>query len=282
MAEVTIALVKELRERTGIGMGKCKEALTEANGDINLAIDNLRKSGMASAVKKEGREVKEGVIGTGSSDSTVAIVEINSETDFVAKNDKFQEFVATTANEIAKTKPSSLDAFLQQNSSSDPSFTVDQVRAGLVQTIGENIQIKRLKVFDLNSGVSVGVYSHLGGKIVTVVEIQGSNKHEALAKDIAMHVAASAPEYLSPEKVPQEIIEHEKEIAKEQVKTKPANVIDKIVEGKVNSFLDANCLSKQKYIRDDSMSIEQLIEKAAKDSGEKLVLSNFVRWCVGQ
>ncbi len=282
MTEVTAALIKDLRERTGVGMGKCKEALVEANGDIELAISNLRKAGMASAVKKEGREAKEGMIGVGTSDAVVALAEINAETDFVVNNDRFKQFVESTASDLAKTHPTSLDAFLQQSSSVEPSLTIDQHRATLVQTIGENIQIKRILVLPKDSNRSIGVYSHLGGKIVTVVEITGSADEEALAKDIAMHVAAAAPDYLSEDKVPPEIVNHEREIAKVQVQGKPEYVIDKIVDGKINAFFDSSCLARQKYIKDDSLTIAQLVEKRAKETGKPLVLANFIRWGVGQ
>lgn len=282
MAEVTAAMIKELRERTGVGMGKCKEALEEANGDMELAIANLRKAGMASAVKKEGREAKEGMIGVAESGSTVALAEINAETDFVAKNDRFKQFVEAIANDLATTNPTSLDAFLQQKSSAEPTLTIDQYRATIIQTIGENIQIKRVLTFQKSPERSIGVYSHLGGKIVTVVEITGSGDEEALAKDIAMHVAAASPDYLSPDKVPQEIIESEKEIAKGQIQGKPANVIDKIVEGKVNAFYDASCLTRQKYIKDDSITVSELVNKRAKETGKPLALTRFIRWTVGQ
>ena len=272
MAAITPAMIKDLRDRTGVGMGKCKEALEEANGDIELAIANLRKAGMASAVKKEGREAKEGVIATAESGNTIALVEVNSETDFVAKNDRFKEFLANIAQEIAKTNPSSLEAFLEQTYSKEPGLTIDQYRATMVQTIGENIQIRRLKVFHKDHNHSIGVYSHLGGKIVTVVEISGSDQDEALAKDIAMHTAAASPEYLSPEKVPHHIVENEREIAKGQIQNKPENIIEKIVEGKVNAYYDANCLVRQKYIRDDSISISELVFKRGKETGKPLSL----------
>lgn len=282
MAEVTAAMIKELRERTGVGMGKCKEALEEAKGDMELAIANLRKAGMASAVKKEGREAKEGMIGVGDSKTTVALAEINAETDFVAKNDRFKQFVEAIATDLATSNPPSLDAFLQQKSSAEPTLTIDQYRATIVQTIGENIQIKRVLTLQKTPDRSIGVYSHLGGKIVTVVEITGSDDQEALAKDIAMHVAAASPDYLSPDKVPQEIIESEKEIAKGQMQGKPANVMDKIVEGKVNAFYDASCLTRQKFIKDDSITVAELVNKRAKETGKPLVIANFIRWTVGQ
>jgi elongation factor Ts len=282
MTVVTAAMIKDLRERTGIGMGKCKEALEEAKGDMDLAIANLRKSGMATAVKKEGRETKEGMIGTAESGNTVAIVEVNAETDFVAKNERFKQFLDHIAQEVAQTNPSSLDAFLQQKFSQDPHLTIDQYRATAVQTIGENIQIRRIKTLHKSDNRSVGVYSHLGGKIVTAVEIEGDGNQSDLARDIAMHTAAASPEYLSPEKVPQEIIEREKDIAKGQMQGKPANIIDKIVDGKVNAFYDASTLVRQKYIRDDSLSITDLVNKRSKEVGKPLEVVDFLRWGVGQ
>lgn len=281
MAKITADMIKELRERTGVGMGKCKEALEEANGDMELAISNLRKSGMATAVKKEGRAVNEGMIGIAENGNTIAIVEVNAETDFVVRNDRFKEFLNNIAEEIAKTKPTSLEQFVQQKYSKDSSLTIDEYRSTQVQAIGENIQIRRLLLLEKNPTKSVGVYSHLGGKIVTVVEIEGSGKEDTLAKDIAMHVAAASPEYLNPEKVPAQTIEHEKEIAKSQIQGKPANIVDKIVEGKINAFFDAVCLNRQKYIRDDSLSISELLDKRSKETGATLSLLNFMRWNVG-
>ena len=282
MAAITPAMIKELRERTGVGMGKCKEALEEAKGDMELAIANLRKAGMASAVKKEGRETKEGMIGIAENGQSVGIVEANAETDFVVKNDRFKEFLNNIAQEVAKTNPPSLDAFLQQKYSKEPGLTIDQYRATMVQTIGENIQIRRILTLKKTADRSVGIYSHLGGKIVTVVEITGSGSEEAMAKDIAMHTAAAAPEYLSPEKVPQEIINNEKDIARAQIQGKPANIVDKIVEGKVNAYYDTNCLIRQKYIRDDTVTIADLVNKRAKETGKPLTVTNFIRWSVGQ
>lgn len=279
---ITPAMIKELRDRTGVGMGKCKEALEEANADIELAIKNLRKAGMASAVKKEGRATNEGQIGVAETDKAIAVVEINAETDFVIKNERFKDFLHNIANEIAATNPASLEAFLQQKYSKDPHLTIDQYRATIVQTIGENIQIRRFKTFIKNKDHSIGVYSHLGGKIVTLVEITGSDQEAALAKDIAMHTAAASPEYLSPEKVPEHVVAHEKEIAKSQIKGKPANIIDKIVDGKLNSFYDSVCLVRQKYIKDDSLTIAELISQRGKEKGHKLAANNFLRWTVGQ
>lgn len=282
MAEITTSLIKELRERTGVGMGKCKEFLQETNGDIELAIENLRKSGMASAVKKAGRETKEGQIAAKENDRLVAIVEVNAETDFVVKNDLFQKFLQDMVTEVAALNPASLESFLESKSSQDANVTIDQLRANMVQTIGENIVVKRLKTFQKNASKSFGVYSHLGGKIIVVVELEGSDQEGALAKDIAMHVAAASPDYLNPSEVPSSIIDQERDIAMSQLKGKPENIIEKILTGKIDAYYDQVCLTRQKFIRDDSVSIEQLVEKKAKETGKPLKLVSFVRWNVGQ
>lgn len=279
---VTAVMIKELRDRTGISIGKCKEALTEAKGDMDLAISNLRKAGMASAVKKEGRVTNEGMIAAFETPEVVALVEVNAETDFVVKNDMFKDFLRNIAEEVASTRPASLESFLEQRYSKDGELTIDQYRSTMVQTIGENIQIRRIEVFVKTHDKSIGVYSHLGGKIVVLVEISGSVGEEALAKDIAMHAAAAAPEYLSPESVPAKVLDQEKEIAEAQMKGKPANMMEKIVEGKMNSYYDTVCLVRQKFIRDDSLSIADVVNKRAKEVGKPLTVANFARWVVGQ
>lgn len=280
--QITPDLIKQLRERTGIGIGKCKEALEKADGNIEQAIADLRKAGMTSAVKKEGRTAKEGMIVIGQSKDTIAVVEINAETDFVVQNERFKEFSRLIAEEIAQKTPESLEVLLAQEYSGDPSLTVDQYRATLVQAIGENIQIRRFKLFKKKENSSFGAYSHMNGKIVTVVEVTGDSGEDALAKDIAMHIAAAAPEYLSPESVPEETINHEKEIAKSQIQGKPENIIEKIVEGKLRAFFDSVCLSHQKYIRDDALTVEEIVQRRAKETGKTLALSGFLRWNVGQ
>lgn len=280
--QITAAMIKDLRERTGVGIDKCKKALEESNGDMEAAISNLRKAGFASAVKKEGREAKEGMIAVAENGKNIAIVEVNAETDFVVKNDLFGRFLQSIAQEVADTAPASLEKFLSQKYSKDSALTIDQYRATIVQAIGENIQIRRFMVIPKTTDKSVGVYSHLGGKIVTIAEITGSASESALAKDIAMHIAAASPDYLSPDQVPATIIDSEKEIAKSQMKGKPANIIDKILEGKVNAFYDAVCLVRQKYIKDDSLTIQDLVSKRSKEIGKPLTLSQFSRWVVGQ
>jgi elongation factor Ts len=280
--QITPAMIKDLRERTGVGIGKCKEALEEAKGDMDLAIANLRKAGMASAVKKEGRTANEGMIGIFENNERIAIVEINAETDFVVKNERFQEFLSNMAEEVAKTNPATLDDFLNQKSSKDPSLTIDQLRATIVQAIGENIQVKRFIIIPKVSDKSIATYSHQGGKLVTLVEITGSGTEEALARDIAMHVAAAAPDYLSAEKVPENVIASEKDVAAGQMQGKPANMIEKIIEGKLKAFYDQVCLVNQKYIKNDQLTIEQLVNQHGKENGKELKVTNFLRWNVGQ
>ncbi len=278
---ITSTQIKELRERTGVGMSKCKDALEEAQGDMEAAIAILRKAGMASAVKKQGRETKEGQVCFRENESVLVIAEINAETDFVVKNDRFQEFCKNVMDELVATRPQSLASFLEQKYSKDPALTIDQYRSLIIQTIGENIQISRLCVWAKSKEQSIGIYSHLGGKILTCVELSAP-KEEAFAKEIAMHCAAASPEYLAPQDVPQELIEKEREIARGQVQGKPAQIIDKIVDGKLNAYFDTVCLTKQKFIKDTAKSIETVVSERSSAIGAPLQIIRFLRWMVGQ
>lgn len=280
-AKTTAEMVKELRDRTGVSMGKCKEALDLSGGDMEKAIDHLRKTGMASAVKKEGREVNEGLIGFSESAKAIALMEVNSETDFVAQNDRFKQFIKDVSMDAANSLPASLDAFLKQPYSKDSSVTIDQHRALTIQSLGENIQIKRLSILPKSQDVSIGVYSHMGGKIVTVVTLSGGAGHEALARELAMHVAAESPDYLRPEEVPADVKAREEEIARGQVQGKPANIVDKIVEGKLKAFYDQVCLINQKYVKDNAMSITDVLNAESKKLGKTLSIKSFMRWKVG-
>ncbi|MBS0649024.1 MAG: elongation factor Ts [Verrucomicrobia bacterium] len=281
MTKVTADMVKELRERTGVGMGKCKEALDQAHGDMEKAIDLLRKAGMASAVKKEGRETKEGMIISGESNDALALVEINAETDFVVQNDRFKQFAKDIAHEVATTKPASLEAFLEQKFSKDPSLTLDQHRAIVMQSLGENIKIRRLQIFPKSSNHSLAIYSHMGGKIVTLVEMDGGAGQEAFAREIAMHIAAESPDYLRSDEVPADVKAREEEIARGQVTGKPAAIADKIVEGKLKAFYDQVCLLNQKFVKDNSITITDLVAKEGQRLGKPLAIRRFVLWKVG-
>jgi elongation factor Ts len=281
MGTVTASMVKELRERTGVSMGKCKEALDQAGGEMEQAIDILRKAGMASAVKKEGREVNEGLIGFAESDKAIAIVEVNSETDFVAQNEKFKQFIKDVCTEASLMKASTVEELLNLPYSKDPSITIDQYRALTIQSLGENIQVRRMKIVPKKGDLSVGLYSHMGGKIVTAVLLTGSAGQEAIARDIAMHIAAESPDYLQPSDVPADVKAREEEIAKAQMQGKPANMIDKIVEGKIKAFYDQVCLVCQKFVKNNDLTVAAVLDAESKRCGKPLVIQSFIRWKVG-
>ncbi len=278
---ITPDMVKELRRRTGIGVGKCKEALVEAKGDIETAIANLRKAGMASAVKKEGREIKEGMVAYAEGKKGVAVVEIGAETDFVVQNERFQSFASEIAQVAADQAIDQLNALLTARSTSDPTMSIDELRASTIQSLGENIQICRVKFLKSQPDHSIAVYSHMKGKIVTVVELEGGDGESLLAKEIAMHAAAEAPEYLSPEEIPSEVRAKEEEIARGQIQNKPPEIQDKIVKGKLEAFYAQVCLPRQKFVKDPSMTVQQLIDGRAKEGGKPLKLAGFIRWAIG-
>ena len=282
MKEITADMIKELRERTGVGMGKCKEALVLAEGDLEKAIDVLRKAGMAAGVKKEGRETKEGLILTGEDRHALVIAEANTETDFVAQNDRFKHFLHDVVKQALETKPKSLADFIQQQYYKDKSITIDQYRNLVIQALGENIQLRRLEVLHKHADGSYGIYSHMGGKLVVVVEIQGVSDQEGIAKEIAMHIAAENPEYLTADQIPSHVRAREEEIARSQIQGKPANIIDKIVAGKIKAFEDQVCLVAQKYIKDNSVTVQQFLDLCAKKIGKPLSIRCFWRWKIGQ
>lgn len=281
MTAITPNLIKELRDRTGVSMTLCKKALEEAAGNIDKAIENLRKAGAASAVKRSGRDANEGLIAFAENDRTVALVELTAETDFVVNNERFREFLAFLAKEAAALHPTSVEDLLKKHSSIDSKVTLEEMRTALVQALGENIQVKRVQCYDKGANRSVGVYRHLGGKIAVVVELEGAGENE-LAASIGMHAAATSPLYARPEDVPAAELEQEKDIARVQMKGKPENILNKIIEGKMNAFYDSVCLLRQKYVRDEELTIQQLIEKRAKESNKKLNLIRFTRWTAGE
>ena len=282
MKEITADMIKELRERTGVGMGKCKEALVLAEGNLEKAIDVLRKAGMAAGVKKEGRETKEGLILTGEDSHSLVVAEANTETDFVAQNDRFKHFLHDVVKQALETKPKSLADFIQQQYYKDKSITIDQYRNLVIQALGENIQLRRLEVLPKHPNHSFGVYSHMGGKLVVIVEVQGASDQEGIAKEIAMHIAAENPEYLNADQIPAHVRAREEEIARSQVQGKPANIVDKIVAGKIKAFEDQVCLVTQKYVKDNSVTIQQFLDICAKKIGQPLAIRCYWRWKIGQ
>lgn len=281
MSSLTAEMIKELRDRTGVGMAKCKEALVESDGNLDLAIEYLRKKGMASAVKKEGRETKEGSIGFSQTSEVIAFLEVCAETDFVVNNEKFQVFVREIAEQAAQAKTSSLEELLNTPYAKDPSLTVDQYKSLVIQSLAENIQVKRLELIEKKENSSYGIYSHMNGKIVTLVEIHGSTLEEAIAKDIAMHVAAEDPEYLTEDEIPSAVKTKEEDIAREQMKGKPAHVMDKIIAGKIKDYCNQNCLIRQKYIKDPSISVQQFLDAHAQKIGKPLKITRFLRLAIG-
>lgn len=248
--------IKELREKTGAGMVDCQKALTEANGDMNAAVEILRKKGIARAAKRTDREAREGIIKLAvNADNTEGyVVEVNAETDFVARNEKFQALAESVLNVIKETKPADLAALLAAPLATG---TVQEELDSLSGTIGEKLGIKDFAVI---KGATVSAYSHLGGKIGVLVALNEAGKVD-LATDIAMQIAAANPRYLSPEEVPTEEVAKEKEIYREQLlkEGKPENMIDKISEGKLAKFYSEICLLKQEYIKDDKLSVEKVL-----------------------
>ncbi len=257
---ITAALVKELRERTGSGMMECKKALVESNGDIDVAIEAMRKSGLAKADKKSDRVAAEGVIAIEMSDDgkKAVMLEINSETDFVAKADDFADFVAKVSKTVLEAEPADLDALLALplNSEGD---TIDKTRQALIAKIGENIQVRRFEIMSTD-GV-IGSYRH-GDRIGTLVELDGGDV--ALAKDLAMHVAASRPQAISAADLPAELLEKERDIVATQAKDsgKPEAIIEKMVEGRMKKFVNEISLLGQAFVKDPDVTVEKLVKQA--------------------
>ncbi len=282
MSAVTSEMIKTLRERTGVGLIKCKNALEESNGDIEGAISILRKAGVASAVKKESREAKEGAIDFVETSKAIGIVQMNAETDFVVNNEKFRNFLRDMALEMSTGVATTLEAFVLKAFSKEADKTIDEKRKELISVLGENILISKGIYLKKDANVSYGIYSHMNGKIFCLVELAGSADQADFAKEIAMHVAAEAPDYLSADQVPADIKAAEEEIAKSLVpQGKPAEIIEKIVSGKMQAFYNDVCLLNQKYIKDTSVSVQDLVKARAKEIGKELKLKGFYRLQIG-
>ncbi|MFC3853497.1 translation elongation factor Ts [Salinispirillum marinum] len=269
MANITASQVKELRERTGLGMMECKKALVEANGDIEAAIDELRKSSGLKAAKKAGRTAAEGVaVSRVSEDGKFAVlVEVNSETDFVARDDNFLNFVNVVAEKAFADQQDDVAALMAGE--------LENAREALVQKIGENISVRRIAKLQGGDDAVIAGYSH-GGRIGVLVELKGGT--EELAKDIAMHVAAINPQFVSAEQVPQDVLEREKEVVRAQSESsdKPAEIIEKMVQGRIKKFLAEISLVEQPFVKDPDVKVGELARKA----GAEVV--SFVRFEVGE
>ena len=274
MAQITASLVKELRERTGAGMMDCKKALTQTDGDIDAAIDYLRENGIAKAAKKADRIAAEGLSYIEVKGNKAVILEINSETDFVAKNEKFVALVKNVANAILAAERKSLEEALQVEAQGG---TVEAVINEGIATIGEKLSLRRFEVVSKTDADAFGAYSHMGGRIGVLTLVEGSTDEEA-AKDVAMHIAALAPRYLDESEVPADVLEHEKKVLTEQAlnEGKPANIVEKMIVGRINKFLEEITVVKQKFVKDDSFTVEKFL---ASKGGK---LAKFVRYEVGE
>ena len=285
---ITASMVKELREMTGAGMMDCKKALNETNGNMDEAIEFLRKNGQAKAEKKAGRIAAEGLVKTVVKDDKVAsIVEVNSETDFVAKNADFQAYVAEVAEQAAATNAADMDAFMAEPWAVDNSKTVKDVLTEKISVIGENLSIRRFEKV-VTDGCVVS-YIHGGGRIGVLIEADTdviNDEIKACLKNVAMQVAAMSPKYVSRDEVAADYLEHEKEILLAQAKIenpeKPDNIIEKMIIGRLNKELKEICLLDQVYVQDSDYTVAKYVEKVAKENGANVTVKKFVRFETGE
>ncbi len=289
MAEVTAAMVKDLREKSGAGMMDCKKALSETGGDMEAAVDWLRAKGLATASKKSSRTAAEGLVGVATSGTRGAAVEVNSETDFVAKNDQFQDFVRTVTAIALDTGKDDVDAL--KATAYPGGGTVEEKLTNNIATIGENQTLRRARVLNVSQGVVVS-YVHNAvtaglGKIGVLVALESAAPAaalEALGKQLAMHVAAAFPVALDVDGVPVEVLERERAIGMEKAKDsgKPADVIAKMVEGAVTKWAKENTLLNQLFVMDGKTKISDVVAKAAKEAGSPIALTDYVRFQLGE
>ena len=289
MAAVTAGMVKELREMTGAGMMDCKKALAQTDGDMEKAVEFLREKGLAAASKKAGRIAAEGIVATLVSEDgkTGAIVEVNSETDFVAKNAQFQAYVTEVAKQALTTKAGDIDAFLAEPWISDSALTVAQALSSQIAVIGENMNIRRFEKAAAD-GVVVD-YIHGGGRIGVLIEanaeVVNDDVKEAL-KNVAMQIAALSPKYVKRDEISQEFIDHETEILKVQAKNenpdKPDGIIEKMIVGRLNKELKEFCLVDQAYVKDGDLTVGKYLEQVSKEVGGKVEVKKFVRFETGE
>ena len=260
---VTVSLVKELREKTGAGMMDCKKVLTETDGDLEKAAELLRERGIAKAAKKSGRVAAEGLVEAYiSEDGKIgAVIEVNAETDFVAKNEEFKTFVMDVAKQVVKNNPASVEELLAEPSLTVEGKTVNEVLVEKIATIAENMSIRRFARFETTEGL-IEKYIHGDGKIAVLVNMTNGNKE--LAKDVCMQIAAAKPEFVDREAVPTERVEKEKEILKVQTMNegKPEAIAEKIVMGRINKFYEEICLVDQEFVKDPSMKVSQILKDA--------------------
>jgi elongation factor Ts len=276
-------LVKQLRAKTGAGIMECKRALAEVDGDIEKAVDVLRKSGVAKASKKAERTTKEGrieIVNSGEGNQA-AILEVDCETDFVARTDDFQDFVRQLADHVLATAPQDIPTLLASSLSGRSGQSVEEALQSLIGKIGENMSVMRFQSFTVGEGETLGAYIHAGNQIGVIVKIAGSVE-ELAVKDVAMHVAAMHPHYISPQDVPPEVVEREKNILRsaDDMKQKPTEVAEKMVEGRFRKFLSQVCLTEQVFIRDPQG--KQTVAVYLKSLDPQARIAQFVRFQVGE
>lgn len=284
---ITAAMVKELREKSGAGMMDCKTALNESGGDMEAAVDWLRTKGLAKAAKKAGRVAAEGLVGVAAQGSKAAVIELNSETDFVARNEGFQELVSKVA-EVAVGTDGSVEAVAAADLGGKP---VADAITDAIATIGENMTLRRSAILSVNEGV-VSTYIHGKvveglGKIGVLVALESSGdkgKLDALGRQIAMHVAATSPLALNTDELDPAVVEREKTVFSEQAREsgKPENIIEKMVEGRLRKFYEEVTLVKQAFVINPDQTVEQAVEALAKELGTDVKLSGFVRFALGE
>ena len=289
MAEITAATVKELRERTGAGMMDCKKALAETNGEMEPAIDWLRAKGLSAAAKKAGRTAAEGLVGVAVEGQRGAVVEVNSETDFVAKNELFQDFVRNVAKLSLEQGSTDMEALA--SAQYPGGGTVSEALTENIAKIGENQSLRRAAMLEVGEGAIVPyVHNQVApglGKIGVLVALEGSAPAEtltALGKQIAMHVAAAHPLALSAEDLDADLIERERGIAMEKAKEsgKPQNIVEKMVEGGLAKFRKESALTSQLFVMDGKTPVSEVVSSAAKDAGSPITLAGFIRFQLGE
>ncbi len=289
---ITAGMVKELRELTGAGMMDCKKALSATEGDMDKAVEFLREKGLAAAEKKAGRIAAEGMVDTfiSEDDKVASIVEVNSETDFVAKNEKFREYVAAVAAQAAKTKAANLDEFLAEPWALDTSLSVKEELSSMIAVIGENMNIRRFEKIQAENGF-VTSYIHGGGRIGILVEVESTVNNDITkeaAKNVAMQIAAMSPKYVSEAEVPADYLTHEREILLAQIKNdpsnskKPENILEKMLEGRLKKELKEICLVDQVYVKDGDLSVGQYLANVSKEAGASVSVKRFVRYETGE
>lgn len=290
---VNAALIKELRGMTGVGFSDCKAALVEADGDLDKAVEVLRKKGMAKAEKKAGRVAAEGLSYAYITEDgkTAVAVEVNSETDFVAKNDVFKTFVANVAKQAAASNAADMDAFMAESWIEEPSKTVKEALIEKVSVIGENLSIRRFEKFTAEENSVFVSYLHAGGKVAVLVEFNSAVNNDALVeagKNVCMQIAAMNPKFVRDSEMPADFISKEREILTEQAKAdpknagKPDNILEKMIEGRFKKELKEFCLVDQEYVKDDKVSVGKYIESVGKEIGAEVTIKRFVRFETGE